>query len=121
MDLSVTVYFTDSENEDTTASVPRRQLRDMHNVLEMPKQLFVANFRVTKDIFRMLHEEFEKYSAPSYRSTHVRGDVRLATFLRFLATGSYQQTVGNEIISSTSKATVSRVITECLDIFAVVG
>lgn len=56
-------------------------------------------------------------SNPHYRSTFVRGDIKLATFLRFLATGSYQQTVGNEFISSTSRSTVCRIIAECLDFF----
>lgn len=54
---------------------------------------------------------------PSYRSTHIRVDVKLATFLRFLSTGSYQQTVGNEVLSSTCKATVCRIIAECLNFF----
>lgn len=73
--------------------------------------------RVSKEIFRNLLAILQATSGPSFRSTHIRLDVKLATFLRFLATGSYQQTVGNEILSSTCKATVSRVIAEFLEIF----
>lgn len=47
----------------------------------------------------------------------IRPDIKLATFLRFVATGSYQQTVGNENVSSTSKSSAGRIIRECLQLF----
>lgn len=52
-----------------------------------------------------------------YRCTKIRPETKLATFLRFVATGSYQRTVGNECVSSTSKTTVGAVISECLELF----
>lgn len=64
----------------------------------------------------MLLGKFQQ-SVPTSRSTRVRADVRLATFLRFVATGSYQHTVGNEMLSSTCKASVCRIIDECLTFF----
>ncbi|KAI8125104.1 hypothetical protein CVS40_4838 [Lucilia cuprina] len=59
-----------------------------------------------KNIFLMWLHKFECYSTPSHRSTYIREDIKLATFLRFLTTGSYQQT-----------ASVCRIITECLTFF----
>lgn len=52
-----------------------------------------------------------------YRCTKIRPDIKLATFLRFVATGSYQRTVGNESVSSSSKTTVGSAISECLELF----
>lgn len=78
---------------------------------------FVGNFRVSKEIFILLLQMLEGKWAPAFRSTAIRPDVKLATFLRFVATGSYQQTVGNEYISSTAQASAGRVIRECLQLF----
>lgn len=61
----------------------------------------------------MLQEKWK----PSSRSSSIRPDIKLATFLRFLATGSYQRTLGNESVSSTAKSTVNRIIAECLELF----
>ncbi|XP_075162650.1 uncharacterized protein LOC142235281 [Haematobia irritans] len=112
MELSVAVFFLEDENPDTNnAKLSRRQLRDKYNVMEQPTNV------VSKEIFWMLLEKMMKHSPPAYRTTHLREDIKLATFLRFLATGSYQQTVGNEVHSSTGKSTVCRVISECLKFF----
>ncbi|XP_059226785.1 putative nuclease HARBI1 isoform X1 [Stomoxys calcitrans] len=113
MYISVAVYFLKKKEEE----IPRRHLRDTANVLEMPTNQFVANFRVSKDIFLMLLDTFQDKWSPMVRSTYIRPDIKLATFLRFLATGSYQSTVGNEIISSASKSSVCRIIRECLQLF----
>lgn len=64
----------------------------------------------------MLETLKEKWS-PAFRSTQIRPDIKIATFLRFLATGSYQRGIGNENLSSTAKVTVHRIITECLQLF----
>uniref|UniRef100_A0A1I8NRK4 DDE Tnp4 domain-containing protein n=1 Tax=Stomoxys calcitrans TaxID=35570 RepID=A0A1I8NRK4_STOCA len=113
MDVSVAVYFL----EDTEADISRRQLRDMTNVLEMPTNEFVKKFRVSKEIFTMLLETLRNKWEPMHRRTYIRPDIKLATFLRFLVSGSYQQTVGNEVVSSTSKTSVGRILRECLTLF----
>lgn len=79
---------------------------------------FVANFRVSKDIFVMILEKLQNKWVQGSRATYVRPDIKLATFLRFLATGGYQRSLGNESVSSTGKATVYRIINECLKLFA---
>ncbi|XP_065354731.1 putative nuclease HARBI1 [Calliphora vicina] len=114
MDLTIAVHFLEDQD---SVQINRRELRDMYNVLELPTSQFVANFRVSKDIFCVLLQKFQETCSPNYRSTFIRADVKLATFLRFLATGSYQQSVGNEVISSSCKTSVCRIIAECLDFF----
>lgn len=54
---------------------------------------------------------------PAYRSTSICIEIKLVTFIRFLATGSYQKGLGNEYLSSISQAMVSEIIDECLNIF----
>lgn len=78
---------------------------------------FTGNLRVSKEIFLVLLENLQYKWAPAFRSTYVRPDIKLATFLRFLATGSYQQSVSNECVSSTAQSTVGRIINECLLLF----
>ncbi|XP_017474344.1 PREDICTED: putative nuclease HARBI1 [Rhagoletis zephyria] len=53
----------------------------------------------------------------TYRNTHLPSQLKLSTFLRFLATGSYQKSVGNESLSVMGQSTVAKVIAECLNIF----
>ncbi|XP_058981748.1 putative nuclease HARBI1 [Musca domestica] len=93
-----------------------RQLRDATNVLELPEERFIANFRVSKDVFLMLLGEMEPQMKRNTRSSSVPPIVKVSTFLKFLASGGYQFCVGNESVSYMSKAKVSEVISECLNI-----
>lgn len=72
---------------------------------------------MTKEIFSNILKELEHKWLPAHRSTSIRPDIKLGTFLRFVATGGYQESVGNESHSSASKATVCRIIAECLELF----
>lgn len=49
-------------------------------------------------------------SFPVFRGARIHTDVKLATFLRFLATGRHQRTIGNGYVSSTSKVTACRIV-----------
>ncbi|XP_061400280.1 putative nuclease HARBI1 [Musca vetustissima] len=115
MNISVALFFMDDEEE--VQNVPRRHLRDASNLFEVPNNQFVANFRVSKEVFRALLDMMEEKWVAGCRTTQIRPDLKLGTFLRFLATGSYQQNLGNEALTSTAKSTVSRTIAECQQIF----
>lgn len=78
---------------------------------------FVANFRVSKNVFIMLLQEMEPQMKEVYRNTHIPAVNKLATFLSFVATGGYQFSIGNEVSSVISKSKVSIIINECLNIF----
>ncbi|XP_017464626.1 PREDICTED: uncharacterized protein LOC108358020 [Rhagoletis zephyria] len=95
------------ESEERERRIQRRRLRDHTNVMELPETEFVANFRINKEIFQYILNELQEHMAPSHRSTHLSHQLKLATFLRFLATGSYQKSVGNENISSMGQSTNS--------------
>ncbi|XP_037808570.1 putative nuclease HARBI1 [Lucilia sericata] len=87
----------------------------MHITIDLAR--FVDNFRVSKEVFLMLLQEMEPKMKMPYRNTHIPGHIKLATFLSFVATGGYQNCVGNEVTSSISKSKVSVIINECLTIF----
>lgn len=78
---------------------------------------FVANFRLSREVFRIILEEIEPRLRVPHRNTHIPAINKLATFLSFTATGGYQFSVGNEEASCMSKSKVSVIICECLDIF----
>ncbi|XP_046811539.1 uncharacterized protein LOC124420980 [Lucilia cuprina] len=90
---------------------------DSTNCMELTDERFVANFRVSKEVFLMLLQEMEPKMKMPYRNTHIPGHIKLATFLSFVATGGNQNCVGNEVTSSISKSKVSVIINECLNIF----
>lgn len=77
----------------------------------------MQNFRVTKEIFNIIIMELEGKWKPMRRRTQIRPDIKISTFLRFVATGGYQQSVGNEHISATGTSTVCNIIAECLELF----
>ncbi|XP_058987601.1 uncharacterized protein LOC131806832 [Musca domestica] len=108
MNISVALFFMNDVEE--VQNVPRRHLRDASNLFEVPNNQFVANFRVSKEVFRALLDMMEEKWVHGCRTTQIRPDLKLGTFLRFLATGSYQQNLGNEALTSTAKSTVSRTI-----------
>lgn len=77
-------------------------------------QRFVSYFRLNKTLFKhVLGIITPRFSG---RSNATSAALKLATTLRFLAQGSYQVSVGNDFNVKLSQPTVSRVISECLDI-----
>lgn len=68
-------------------------------------------------MFQQIFADVNTHMKITYRNTHIPSQLKLATFLRFLATGSYQKSVGNESTSSMSQSAVATIIAECLDIF----
>lgn len=65
----------------------------------------------------MLLEEIVPKLNVVYRNTHIPAPTKLATLLSFLATGAYQASIGNEVVSSMSKSMVCKVISDLLNIF----
>ncbi|TMW39805.1 hypothetical protein DOY81_015116, partial [Sarcophaga bullata] len=95
----------------------RRKIRDRSNVLDISEEIFVSTFRVTKEIFKNLLDEISPKLKIAYRRTHIPAITKLATFLMFLATGDYQDSIKNEYVSTISKPMVSKIIAEFLIIF----
>ncbi|KAI8128787.1 putative nuclease HARBI1 [Lucilia cuprina] len=91
-----------------------RNLRDATNIMELPEERFIRSFHINKEVFSVLLEEIKDKMKATYRSTHTPTPIKLATFLAFIATGFQKSTDTTELAS---KAQVSRIICEMLDIF----
>ncbi|XP_037827945.1 putative nuclease HARBI1 [Lucilia sericata] len=55
--------------------------------------------------------------AKTYKQTAVHPTLKVAIFLKFLATGSYQRPVGNDFLGCVSQASMCRILDECLTVF----
>ncbi|XP_065368781.1 putative nuclease HARBI1 [Calliphora vicina] len=113
MDMS-----SSSDDEDSLSildmSVKKNELRSNINIINMPNNEFLKNFRMNKETFLYILGEITPYLKETYRVTAITKEAKLATTIRFFSTGSYQKGIGNEIIASLSQSKVSEVITECL-------
>ena len=78
---------------------------------------FVFYFRVNKGTFIKIYEEVAPHFPSTYRGTAIHPKLKLAVFLRFLGSESYQNCVGNDFLNCMSQSVVSTTIKECLDIF----
>lgn len=75
------------------------------------------NFRVTKEMFNIIMDDIRD-SPILYTglTSQIPLPIRLALTLRFLATGSYQRNISNDICGPMSQPTFSRVLSVMLNI-----
>lgn len=69
---------------------------------------------MNKETFLYILEEVFPHLKQTFRGTAITKSIKLATVLRFLATGGYQKGIGNEFMASMSQSKVCEVIDECL-------
>ncbi|XP_046811342.1 putative nuclease HARBI1 [Lucilia cuprina] len=107
-----------SEDEDRFQEMnfTKRKIRFGNDFMDMPNNEFKQNFRMSKETFRFILNEISPHMKTNFRSTAISNQIKLATALRFLATGGYQKGIGNEFMSSLSQAKVCFVIDEYLGI-----
>ncbi|XP_060809565.1 putative nuclease HARBI1 [Amyelois transitella] len=85
--------------------------------IEIGDEEFVANYRITKEIFLELVEVLSPYlKAPSRRSD-IPIKFKILVALSFYATGSYQRIVGRNYGTAMSQQSVSRCIKEVTNAF----
>lgn len=77
----------------------------------------MKQFRLNKPAFRYLLSILENNLRTGVRSTYISPEIKLATFLRFLAEGGYQNGTGNDYNVGLAQPTVSVVLCEVLNIF----
>ncbi|XP_053691612.1 putative nuclease HARBI1 [Sabethes cyaneus] len=114
---SVDFFLTDdSDEESANVSVMRRNIRDSSNPLSLSDDDCVKMFRLNKEailyLLNLTQEEFKM----TYRNTAILPVRRICASLRFLATGSYQQCVGNDLNLGLRQPVVSKVLAEFLKV-----
>ncbi|XP_058122783.1 putative nuclease HARBI1 [Anopheles ziemanni] len=106
----------DSDEENVMDLVAhQRRLRKEVDPLELPEKTFILNFRVSKALFL----ELDGLIADSIAPKHNRGlspRVKLAATLRFLAQGSYQQSVANDFAVPIGQSTFLKVLEQTLNV-----
>ncbi|XP_017472155.1 PREDICTED: putative nuclease HARBI1 [Rhagoletis zephyria] len=113
---SIGFYINSHEETEETRieTVERRLLKDASNPLEMNPIMFQRNFRLSKESVIYILTEIENKLRVRKRKSAIPDIVKLCTTLRFLAQGSYQQSVGNEALLGLAQPTVSIALTETL-------
>lgn len=89
-----------------------RNLRDASDPFGLPDVRFVELFRLNKDLVRYLFQNLRGAMEPSIRNSRIVYQQRILICLRFLATGSYQRSIGHDFNLSVSQPVVSRCIIE---------
>lgn len=89
--------------------VQRRALRDSQNPFEMTtEEQFVDLYRFPKALCLELINELQPFLPNSSRRHAIPSNIIVLSALRFFATGSFQRSVGQDILSALSQTSVSR-------------
>ncbi|XP_049316656.1 putative nuclease HARBI1 isoform X2 [Bactrocera dorsalis] len=109
------LFHTYVERTTTKLLRQRRFIRDHSNPMELSSVLLKENFRLSKDAFMYVLDSM-KEKCPTNLSLSISPMLKLCCVLRFLAHGSYQQTVGKDFQLGIAQPTVSLIFKEMLPI-----
>ncbi|XP_049300734.1 putative nuclease HARBI1 isoform X1 [Anopheles funestus] len=104
----------DQREEKMNQQRYRRCLRLNRSVIELPRNSFIQNFRVSHDIFAEILREIEGDLTPG-TSIGITAEQKLAAALRFFATGHFQQGVGKDFHIPMAQSTFSTMLTKVLN------
>ncbi|XP_061503752.1 uncharacterized protein LOC133391733 [Anopheles gambiae] len=96
----------------------RRHLRIQRNVLNLPYNKFIRDYRVSPAIFEEIIWEIKDEISP-LRSHGITPEQKLAAVLRFFAEGSFQQSVGKDFYVPVANTTFSKCIYEIIAVLQV--
>ncbi|XP_017466218.1 PREDICTED: putative nuclease HARBI1 isoform X1 [Rhagoletis zephyria] len=108
------INLNEGYNETRIEAIERRNLRDASNPLEMNSIFFQRNFRLSKEAVIYILNEVENKLRVRKNKSSIPNIIKVCATLRFLAQGSYQQSVGNEALLGLAQPTVSIVLKETL-------
>ncbi|XP_055912937.1 putative nuclease HARBI1 isoform X2 [Eupeodes corollae] len=115
---SIMVYiYSESEEfeESSRLRVSRRLLRRKSSPLDLPSTEFIKLFRLSKEAFIFILQEISE-EFKDQNSNGIPSILKLAATMRFLAEGSYQKGVGQDVLLGMAQPTVSNVLSETLKI-----
>ncbi|XP_049281601.1 putative nuclease HARBI1 isoform X2 [Anopheles funestus] len=104
----------DQREEKMNQQRYRRCLRLNRSVIELPRNSFIQNFRVSHDIFVEILREIEGDLTPG-TSIGITAEQKLAAALRFFATGHFQQGFGKDFHIPMAQSTFSTMLTKVLN------
>ncbi|GBP41028.1 Putative nuclease HARBI1 [Eumeta japonica] len=85
------------------------------DAFSLSDQLFVKNFRLSKELVRQLVMEINPYINHTSRSSSIDVTTKVLIALNFFATGSYQNSIGSNVRAASSQASVSKCIGEVVN------
>ncbi|XP_044760171.1 uncharacterized protein LOC123317631 [Coccinella septempunctata] len=91
--------------------IERRRLRDQKNPFEMPDAQFIKMFRLKKQCTINLINALQQF-LPTKNANAIALPKKVLITLNFLATGSFQNSVGSNTWLSASQPSVSRAVNE---------
>lgn len=107
------VVMNVGEAEAAAVQQRRQFIRNEYPFATVSHRLFVKNFRLPKNVVRNLLNEVDDFLLPPTRVSAISKTTKVLIILNFLATGSYQTVIGNNVhCSGVSQATVSRWVEE---------
>ncbi|XP_055912025.1 putative nuclease HARBI1 [Eupeodes corollae] len=112
MDAILLAILNEKRKQNSREKIRRRILRDNSNILDLPDTIFHGNFRLSKDAFLYVLREIE----PFIITSSIPSIQKLAATLRFLAEGSYQRSIGNDLDIALARPTVCKIIEEVLNV-----
>ncbi|XP_058064978.1 putative nuclease HARBI1, partial [Anopheles bellator] len=110
------VFDSDSDSEEIeNVTIHRKILRCKSDPLNFSSAEFKKNFRISKEMFLTILSEIETKFPPS-KGAGLTPKEKLAATLRFLAEGSYQQSVGQDWNVAIAQSTFSVIFRQTLKI-----
>ncbi|XP_065080395.1 putative nuclease HARBI1 [Ochlerotatus camptorhynchus] len=106
------------EEDASVVRLERRMIRDPVHIEHFNFFFcwFVRYFRVSKDLFCHLLNIIEVQLGATIGSTTVLPVIKLAATIRFLAEGSYQKGVRNDLFVGIAQPTISKALTQVIGI-----
>ncbi|XP_055914133.1 uncharacterized protein LOC129947556 [Eupeodes corollae] len=99
--IMVYIYSESEEFEESQESsrlrVSRRLLRSKSSPLDLPSTEFIKLFRLLKEAFVFILQEISE-EFKDQNSNGIPSILKLAATMRFLAEGSYQKGVGQDVL-----------------------
>lgn len=96
--------------------IDRRLLRDMQNPFELPPEVFIAHFRVSRELIMDIVNVLRPYLQRN-RISGLSPEIQVLVTINFFANGSYQRQVGNQCELVISEPSVSRCIHRVTNLF----
>ncbi|CAI6356221.1 unnamed protein product [Macrosiphum euphorbiae] len=101
------------ERQDDVDTIRFYEAENAFDILT--ERAFVKKFRLTKGLVNILIDELRPNLEPPSRKSAISIERKVLTALRFFASGSYQQDIGENRASSLSQPSVSKCIAEVCD------
>ncbi|XP_037296239.1 putative nuclease HARBI1 isoform X1 [Manduca sexta] len=88
----------------------RRMMRYTDRAFSMCENEFIANYRVSKNLFQEIYQNLKAFMPTPKRKSDISPKFKILVALSFYATGSYQKLVGGTYGTLMSQQSVSRAI-----------